>query len=49
MSTVIGPSSFVMCFELIGASGYEEREEGAVVATLNRLVKQRRFQAHRYT
>ncbi len=35
---VIGPSSFVTCFELIGAKGYEEHEVGAVVKTLNRLV-----------
>jgi vacuolar-type H+-ATPase subunit F/Vma7 len=37
---VIGPSSFVTCFELVGASGYEEHEEGAVVKTLNRLVSE---------
>jgi vacuolar-type H+-ATPase subunit F/Vma7 len=35
---VIGPSSFVTCFELIGAKGYEEHEVGTVVKTLNRLV-----------
>jgi vacuolar-type H+-ATPase subunit F/Vma7 len=40
---VIGHSSFVPCFELIGASGYEEHEEGAVVATLNRLVNEGDF------
>ena len=40
---VIGPSSFVTCFELIGASGYEEHEEGAVVATLTRLVNEGDF------
>ena len=37
---VIGPSSFVTCFELIGANGYEEYEEGAVVSTLEKLVNQ---------
>jgi vacuolar-type H+-ATPase subunit F/Vma7 len=35
---VIGPSSFVTCFELIGAKGYEEHEAGTVVKTLIRLV-----------
>ncbi|MCW4049068.1 MAG: V-type ATP synthase subunit F [Candidatus Bathyarchaeota archaeon] len=37
---VIGPSSFVTCFELIGATGYEEHDEGALVATLDRIVSQ---------
>jgi vacuolar-type H+-ATPase subunit F/Vma7 len=37
---VIGPSSFVTCFELIGAIGYEEYEEGTVVSTLDRIVNQ---------
>jgi vacuolar-type H+-ATPase subunit F/Vma7 len=36
---VIGPSSFVTCFELIGANGYEEHEEGAVVSTLDKIVQ----------
>ena len=35
---VIGPSSFVTCFELIGAKGHETHGEEAMVATLNRLV-----------
>lgn len=37
---VIGPSTFVTCFELIGASGHEVHKEEAVVATLNRLVNE---------
>ena len=37
---VIGPSSFVTCFELIGATGYEEYEEETVVSTLDRIVNQ---------
>jgi vacuolar-type H+-ATPase subunit F/Vma7 len=37
---VIGPSSFVTCFELIGAIGYEEYEEGTVASTLDRIVNQ---------
>jgi vacuolar-type H+-ATPase subunit F/Vma7 len=40
---VIGPSSFVTCFELIGAKGYEEHGEDAMVATLNRLVDEDEF------
>jgi vacuolar-type H+-ATPase subunit F/Vma7 len=35
---VIGPSSFVTCFELIGAQGYEAYEEDEVVAILDRIV-----------
>ncbi|MBN2335760.1 hypothetical protein JXL21_09380 [Candidatus Bathyarchaeota archaeon] len=31
------------CFELIGASGYEEHGEEAVIATLNRLVNEGGF------
>ena len=34
---VIGPSSFVTCFQLIGARGYEANSEETVVATLNRI------------
>ncbi len=40
---VIGPSSFVTCFELIGANGFEEHGEEAVMATLNRLVNEGDF------
>ncbi len=40
---VIGPSSFVTCFELIGASGYEEQGEESVVKTLYRLVNEGGF------
>lgn len=35
---VIGPSSFVTCFQLIGARGYEANSEEAVVAALNRII-----------
>jgi vacuolar-type H+-ATPase subunit F/Vma7 len=35
---VIGPSSFVTCFQLIGASGYEEIEGAKVAETLKKLV-----------
>jgi vacuolar-type H+-ATPase subunit F/Vma7 len=34
---VIGPSSFVTCFQLIGARGYEANNEETVIATLNRI------------
>lgn len=34
---VIGPSSFVTCFQLIGARGYEANNEETVVATINRI------------
>jgi len=34
---VIGPSSFVTCFQLIGARGYEANDEETVVATLNSI------------
>lgn len=37
---VIGPSSFVTCFELVGAAGYEEMEGPQVVATLKKIVNQ---------
>jgi vacuolar-type H+-ATPase subunit F/Vma7 len=36
---VIGPSAFVTCFQLIGARGYEANSEEAVVATLNRIIR----------
>jgi len=35
---VIGPSSFVTCFQLIGARGYEANDEETVVATLDRAM-----------
>ena len=34
---VIGPSSFVTCFQLIGARGYEANNEEAVITLLNRI------------
>ena len=34
---VIGPSSFVTCFQLIGARGYEANNEEAVITILNRI------------
>ena len=37
---VIGPSSFVTCFELVGATGYEEVDEQKVASTLDKLVNQ---------
>jgi vacuolar-type H+-ATPase subunit F/Vma7 len=37
---VIGPSSFVTCFELIGAVGYEELEGSSIEATLKKVVNQ---------
>jgi len=35
---VIGPSSFVTCFQLIGARGYEANDEETVVASLDRAM-----------
>ena len=35
---VIGPSSFVTCFQLIGARGFEANDEETVVATLDRAM-----------
>ena len=37
---VIGPSSFVTCFQLIGARGYEAFNEETVVDTLNRISRE---------
>lgn len=34
---VVGPSSFVTCFQLIGAQGYEANDEETVIATVNRI------------
>ena len=36
---VIGPSSFVTCFQLIGARGYEAFDETTVLATLDDISK----------
>lgn len=36
---VIGPSSFVTCFQLIGAKGYEANDEEKVVAALDLVMK----------
>ena len=35
---VVGPSSFVTCFQLIGAKGFEANDEETVIATVNRIV-----------
>ena len=35
---VIGPSAFVTCFQLIGATGFEVNDEPSVVAVLNRII-----------
>lgn len=35
---VIGPSSFVTCFQLIGARGYEANDEETVVTSLDRAM-----------
>ena len=37
---VIGPSSFVTCFQLIGARGYEAFDEETLVDTLNRITRE---------
>ncbi len=37
---VIGPSSFVTCFQLIGARGYEAFDEEAVIATLDQITRE---------
>ncbi len=41
---VIGPSSFITCFELIGAEGFDAGTGVAVAATLSHLVEEGRFQ-----
>ena len=41
---VIGPSSFITCFELIGAEGFDAGTGEAVAATLSRLVEEGGFQ-----
>jgi len=38
---VIGPSSFVTCFQLIGAHGYEANDEETVIATLDRVLSKK--------
>ena len=35
---VIGPSSFVTCFQLIGARGYEANDEETVTAALDKVL-----------
>lgn len=37
---VIGPSSFVACFELVGAVGYEMTDEKALAKTLSRIIQE---------
>ncbi len=41
---VIGPPSFITCFELIGAEGFEINEGEAAAVTLGHLVEEGRFQ-----
>jgi vacuolar-type H+-ATPase subunit F/Vma7 len=41
---VVGPSSFITCFELIGAEGFEAGTGEAVAETLGHLVDGGRFQ-----
>ena len=40
---VVGPSSFITCFELIGAEGFEAGTGEAVGGTLGHLVEEGRF------
>lgn len=39
----IGPPSFVTCFELIGAEGFDAESGEAVAETLTRLMEEGRF------
>ena len=41
---VVGPPSFITCFELIGAEGYDCADGGAVAETLRLLIQEARFQ-----
>jgi vacuolar-type H+-ATPase subunit F/Vma7 len=41
---VIGPPSFVTCFELIGATGFDAEGGDAIAETLSRLIDEDRFQ-----
>ncbi len=41
---VIGPDSFITCFQLIGAEGFDAGSGVAVAETLSRLVDEGRFQ-----
>lgn len=36
---VVGPSSFITCFQLIGAHGYEANDEETVIANVNRIAQ----------
>jgi vacuolar-type H+-ATPase subunit F/Vma7 len=40
---VIGPSSFITCFQLIGAEGYNCVDGEQVAATLSRLVDEKKY------
>jgi len=40
---VVGPSSFVSCFELIGAEGFEADDGRTAARILRGLVEERRF------
>jgi vacuolar-type H+-ATPase subunit F/Vma7 len=41
---VIGPDSFITCFQLIGAEGFDASTGEAVAETLSHLVDEGRFQ-----
>jgi vacuolar-type H+-ATPase subunit F/Vma7 len=41
---VIGPDSFITCFQLIGAEGFDAGSGEAVAATVSDLVEEGRFQ-----
>jgi vacuolar-type H+-ATPase subunit F/Vma7 len=36
---VVGPSSFITCFQLIGAHGYEANDEETVIANVNQIAQ----------
>jgi vacuolar-type H+-ATPase subunit F/Vma7 len=40
---VVGPTSFVTCFALIGGEGFDADDGEAVAETLNRLIDEQRF------
>ncbi len=40
---VVGPSSFITCFQLIGAEGYNCVTGEEVAATLSRLIDERKY------
>ena len=40
---VIGPSSFITCFQLVGAEGFNVTDGAAVATTLEKLVGEKKF------